>query len=46
MATKKVLGRGLGAFFPEYESEGAPKDQTSEVQKEAIKKLLPIRLSV
>lgn len=40
MATKKVLGRGLGAFFPEYESEGAPKDQTSEVQKEAIKKTI------
>ncbi len=38
MATKKVLGRGLGAFFPEYESEGAPKDQSSEVQKKALKK--------
>jgi len=28
MASKKVLGRGLGAFFPEYnEGEDQPKDQ-------------------
>jgi ParB family chromosome partitioning protein len=40
MATKKVLGRGLGAFFPEYESEGTPKDQKSEVQEEAMKKTI------
>ncbi len=26
MATKKVLGRGLGAFFPEYQEEGKEKE--------------------
>lgn len=26
MATKKVLGRGLGAFFPEYQEEGKASD--------------------
>ncbi len=26
MASKKVLGRGLGAFFPEYESEGSKSE--------------------
>lgn len=27
MASKKVLGRGLGAFFPDYEEEGSNKQQ-------------------
>lgn len=34
MATKKVLGRGLGAFFPEYDSESSgeqPQDQSNKV---------------
>lgn len=35
MATKKVLGRGLGAFFPEYESdkesEGSKKSKSPKV---------------
>ncbi|MGD8427507.1 MAG: ParB/RepB/Spo0J family partition protein [Balneolaceae bacterium] len=26
MASKKVLGRGLGAFFPEYDDEGSQKE--------------------
>lgn len=33
MASKKVLGRGLGAFFPDYDEEGGSKkqgDQESE----------------
>lgn len=29
MASKKVLGRGLGAFFPEYNEEGDSKGQKS-----------------
>ena len=42
MATKKVLGRGLGAFFPEYESDdnkverGKPVVQKAEVKKTTI----------
>lgn len=40
MASKKVLGRGLGAFFPEYESDESSKKEASEVQKEAIKKTI------
>ncbi|MBO6524907.1 MAG: ParB/RepB/Spo0J family partition protein [Balneolaceae bacterium] len=35
MATKKVLGRGLGAFFPEYESEVA---SSSEEKKKSEKR--------
>lgn len=40
MATKKVLGRGLGAFFPEYEYEDTQESQTHEVQKEVVKKTI------
>ena len=42
MATKKVLGRGLGAFFPEYESDdnkvekGKPLAQKAEVKNTTI----------
>lgn len=42
MATKKVLGRGLGAFFPEYENDdnkvekGKPVAQKAEVKKTTI----------
>ncbi len=36
MASKKVLGRGLGAFFPEYDEEGSRSKQKEEGQgKEA-----------
>ncbi|MCW9707334.1 ParB/RepB/Spo0J family partition protein [Fodinibius salsisoli] len=38
MASKKVLGRGLGAFFPEYddeESEGKKKSKSSKKEKTA-----------
>lgn len=40
MATKKVLGRGLGAFFPEYQEEGerSPKGkETDAVEKNIVK---------
>lgn len=42
MATKKVLGRGLGAFFPEYRDEenAGPGDSTSKetgVEKKFVK---------
>lgn len=40
MATKKVLGRGLGAFFPEYqeEGEGTNKNKDAEgVEKSFVK---------
>lgn len=40
MATKKVLGRGLGAFFPEYqeEGEGSPKGKERDaVEKNIVK---------
>ena len=42
MASKKVLGRGLGAFFPEYESdeEKAKKAETSATKKEGVEKNL------
>ncbi|MDZ7682145.1 MAG: ParB/RepB/Spo0J family partition protein [Fodinibius sp.] len=34
MASKKVLGRGLGAFFPEYEDEeGAPKKEGQQTDQ-------------
>lgn len=39
MASKKVLGRGLGAFFPEYkdeESEGGNKNESSEQEKAPV----------
>lgn len=35
MATKKVLGRGLGAFFPEYQEEGKAGE---EPKKEGVEK--------
>lgn len=35
MATKKVLGRGLGAFFPEYQEEGKER---KEPHKEGVEK--------
>lgn len=35
MATKKVLGRGLGAFFPEYQEEGR---EGEEPKKEGVEK--------
>lgn len=35
MATKKVLGRGLGAFFPEYQEESK---QTEGEKKEGVEK--------
>lgn len=34
--TKKVLGRGLGAFFPEYNDEGGEKKTKPEKTKTAI----------
>jgi ParB family chromosome partitioning protein len=36
MATKKVLGRGLGAFFPEYQEEG--KEGEESKAKEGVEK--------
>lgn len=36
MATKKVLGRGLGAFFPEYQEEGKQTEQGKD--KEGVEK--------
>ncbi|MEX2605397.1 MAG: ParB/RepB/Spo0J family partition protein [Gracilimonas sp.] len=36
MATKKVLGRGLGAFFPEYQEEGKENNQGKD--KEGVEK--------
>ena len=40
MATKKVLGRGLGAFFPEYDTEGAgsSKKEAASKDKEGVEK--------
>ncbi|MTI87946.1 MAG: ParB/RepB/Spo0J family partition protein [Balneolaceae bacterium] len=35
MATKKVLGRGLGAFFPEYKEDDKAADASDSSQKEA-----------
>lgn len=39
MATKKVLGRGLGAFFPEYQEEGKGGEDSKKegVEKSIIK---------
>jgi ParB family chromosome partitioning protein len=34
--SKKVLGRGLGAFFPEYESEGDKEETKSGKTKTAV----------
>lgn len=34
MASKKVLGRGLGAFFPEYESEGGEASKSDKKKSE------------
>ncbi|GAB5408358.1 MAG: ParB/RepB/Spo0J family partition protein [Balneolaceae bacterium] len=39
MASKKVLGRGLGAFFPEYESDSkASKEVDMATKKEGVAK--------
>lgn len=38
MATKKVLGRGLGAFFPEYQQEGKESEEGVEPKKEGVEK--------
>ena len=41
MASKKVLGRGLGAFFPEYESEESsslPKEKKKTDSKQGVAK--------
>jgi len=40
MATKKVLGRGLGAFFPEYDSGDSAKSETTGTPKTAIEKTI------
>jgi len=42
MASKKVLGRGLGAFFPEYVSdeEKAKKAEAPSIKKEGVEKNL------
>ena len=37
MASKKVLGRGLGAFFPEYQEEGRAEGEESG-KKEGVEK--------
>ena len=37
MATKKVLGRGLGAFFPEYQEEGKETEKKEGVEKSFVK---------
>ncbi len=37
MATKKVLGRGLGAFFPEYQEEGKETEKKEGVEKSIVK---------
>lgn len=34
--TKKVLGRGLGAFFPEYKEEGEGEEKNEEKVKTAV----------
>ncbi|MEQ8525838.1 ParB/RepB/Spo0J family partition protein [Gracilimonas sp.] len=36
MATKKVLGRGLGAFFPEYQEEGKEAEKKEGVEKSIV----------
>ena len=35
MASKKVLGRGLGAFFPDYDDEGEEASKSSQAQQQA-----------
>ncbi|RNC85795.1 MAG: ParB/RepB/Spo0J family partition protein [Balneola sp.] len=40
MASKKVLGRGLGAFFPEYEAEGKKEGSTPKKVKQGVEKNL------
>lgn len=40
MASKKVLGRGLGAFFPEYEEEGKKEKPAPKKAKEGVEKNL------
>ena len=41
MATKKVLGRGLGAFFPEYNSdESGEQNKESAPKKEGVEKTI------
>ncbi len=40
MASKKVLGRGLGAFFPEYEAEGKKAKPAPKKAKEGVEKNL------
>lgn len=34
--SKKVLGRGLGAFFPDYDESGEDKKETSKTTKTAV----------
>lgn len=38
MASKKVLGRGLGAFFPEYKTEGDSEEPEEKGTKQGIEK--------
>jgi ParB family chromosome partitioning protein len=38
MATKKVLGRGLGAFFPEYQSDENQSGDEQKKPKEGVEK--------
>lgn len=38
MATKKVLGRGLGAFFPEYQSDEERSGEEQKTAKEGVEK--------
>ncbi len=40
MASKKVLGRGLGAFFPEYEAEGNKEQPAPKKEKQGVEKNL------
>jgi ParB family transcriptional regulator, chromosome partitioning protein len=41
--SKKVLGRGLGAFFPDYEEEGGSENKSSgKESKESTKTAVPI----
>ena len=39
-ATKKVLGRGLGAFFPEYESDGKAEAAEGTEAKKGVEKTI------
>lgn len=38
MATKKVLGRGLGAFFPEYQDDEKKGEEAQGAEKEGVEK--------